>query len=926
MQASRDQVRQWLERLHGTSSGMLHVCGTGSWTGRRFDLARTGIHEAAGYVMERDATGQQGIYLRATTLRYDAPADSGARAGAAHSMSLPGLWADIDIAGPGHKHRSNRPDLPGYDPTKMIVHPLPANEEAAEAIVEEAGLLKPTLWVHSGGGLYPWWLLDESVQLLDGEMLTAATNLSEGWQRLLVGAAERLGTAYGNVGDLARVLRIPGTINRKDGLERPCRVLDEDGPVYTFNDLVECWASIQDELDATAAAEAAARPAPVAATTIPAPPPATSPVDPAGSPLNAFEAVTSWQQILEPHGWEVHHLAGATTYWTRPGKHRSEGHSATTGHSTDGHDRMWVFSTEAGLPSGEPMRKVYVWGLLNGFGRDMKAVAKELVRMGFGIPKSSSPAGSPLITLTPVARPAAPPPAVLQLPGSPPAPAAAPVPAFAPPQPAADAMPWHPAPTLPGEGVPLPAFPVHMLPPAMRDLVTNIAGNRQVDATMPALFALSTLSAMAAGKMRVWRNGDWHEALSLYTCSVAGSGERKSPTARGVFGAVDRVERRMFTEHQAAVDALIDELDVERKAAGSNPAAANRVEEKIAAAEASRRRPPRIKLADDITPEAMVHSLGLMGGHGAVLDAEGTFFATLSGRYSKGSPNPDLVIKAYDGDPYTVDRISRDPDRINRPTLALGLAVQEVVLTDAMNSKVLVERGAMARIIYGFPVSQVGRRLENTALPYDPNPGRMWQLVIDGIAEIPAPTDPDNIPTLALSPQALALHIALSDSIEVRLGPGGDLTAAGMKEWCHKHAGRVLRIAALLHLAAGFTTTSEIQPGAMQAAIAIGDWAIEHARRAHRVDRESIEEATVRQCQQVLEWLCRTRPEHVTVREASRGIRAQWVSTKSMEDALDQLVELGWMREEMYLDRASRPRRRYRVSPYIANACGTATM
>jgi putative DNA primase/helicase len=46
--------------------------------------------------------------------------------------------------------------------------------------------------------------------------------------------AERLGWHYGSgVGDLARVLRLPGTVNRKDGLERPCRVIEHSGEVLT---------------------------------------------------------------------------------------------------------------------------------------------------------------------------------------------------------------------------------------------------------------------------------------------------------------------------------------------------------------------------------------------------------------------------------------------------------------------------------------------------------------------------------------------------------------------------------------------------------------------------------------------------------------------------------------------------------------------
>lgn len=47
--------------------------------------------------------------------------------------------------------------------------------------------------------------------------------------------AEQLGWHYGSgVGDLARVLRLPGSINRKEGPERPCRVTEHSREVLTW--------------------------------------------------------------------------------------------------------------------------------------------------------------------------------------------------------------------------------------------------------------------------------------------------------------------------------------------------------------------------------------------------------------------------------------------------------------------------------------------------------------------------------------------------------------------------------------------------------------------------------------------------------------------------------------------------------------------
>jgi len=100
------------------------------------------------------------------------------------------------------------------------------------------------------------------------------------------------------------------------------------------------------------------------------------------SPGDHFERMTSWAEILEPHGWTHSHHAGGTDYWVRPGKDPKLGHSASTGYADD-RDRMWVFSSSAGLDTERPLTKFGVWTELNHHG-DFIAAATELRRQGFG--------------------------------------------------------------------------------------------------------------------------------------------------------------------------------------------------------------------------------------------------------------------------------------------------------------------------------------------------------------------------------------------------------------------------------------------------------------------------------------------------------------------------------------------------------------
>lgn len=144
------------------------------------------------------------------------------RARASEVSAIPGLVADLDVAGPGHRG-------------VQLFESLEAADDFLGALP-----LAPTLTVASGGGLHAWWLLREPALLEDDEDRTEAVEMSLGWARLLGGEAEKRGYKLDAVWDLARILRVPGTINHKDGRRREVRMLRSDGPRYNVSDF-EPW-------------------------------------------------------------------------------------------------------------------------------------------------------------------------------------------------------------------------------------------------------------------------------------------------------------------------------------------------------------------------------------------------------------------------------------------------------------------------------------------------------------------------------------------------------------------------------------------------------------------------------------------------------------------------------------------------------------
>ena len=359
-------AEEWLHRLFGDAPGLLsvvHMDARGTFQGAGGTVA--GIPAALDRIRRLDEQGARGIYLRCTTVRR--PLAAHERGAAADSHALPGLWADVDYGTRGHKPG------PGL--------PLPPDQEQARRIVTESGLPAPSVWVHSGGGWYPWWLLDEPLTL-DEETRPVAADLSAAWQQALRRSAARLGYDYGaGVGDLARVLRIPGTVNRKDEPGRPCRVTEDSGAAYALADLLTAAAAI-----------AAPRPAP-------APPRPVALLDGRDTPgpFDVLDRHVSFGDVLAGAGFtrhEARHPAAVDECWTRPG----DPDNPCSAHTLTANPAVLVVHSElAGLPTGGGQRltRGRVFAHLHHAG-DEAAAARDLRAAIAGRPCTPAAAALPL--------------------------------------------------------------------------------------------------------------------------------------------------------------------------------------------------------------------------------------------------------------------------------------------------------------------------------------------------------------------------------------------------------------------------------------------------------------------------------------------------------------------------------------------------
>jgi hypothetical protein len=356
----------------------------------------------------------------------------------------------------------------------------------------------------------------------------------------------------------------------------------------------------------------------------------------------------------------------------------------------------------------------------------------------------------------------------------------------------------------------IPAFPIESLPEPIAEMVRAVSEATQTDSAMAATSALSVLSACTGGHAKIEIRSGWQEPLNLYIATIAAPGERKSAVQMTVVRPVLDVEAQLAEKGLAARLEAETRKQIQTKAADKLKQIAataaqtdqwdTTMADAIGAAQIAESIEvpsiPRL-VADDITREAATSLLADQGGRLAIISAEGGIFDIIAGRYSRNIPNLDLWLKAHSGDPLKVDRIGRPPQYIRQPALTLGLMIQPAVLQAIAANREFRGRGLLARFLYAWPVSKVGRRKIAPApvdsAIIDRYRGTVTSLM-SGMAEWV-----DDPAILVLTEHAQTAMIRVEEAIEPTLTDDGEL--APLADWGAKYAGAIARIAGILHLA-----------------------------------------------------------------------------------------------------------------------------
>lgn len=363
-----DASGEWLDAWFRGAPGLVHLCSSDDWNGAAYDNRADALADVA----TRMSRNPQGIYFRVTTLA--ARPAPGKRGGADQSLALIGMHSDIDFGTAGHKHAGGENVLP-----------LPPDETAAWAVAERSGLPTPSFVVNSGGGLNVYWKLREALVLTDQNRKHAA-ELSATWQAVLGESARKLDFTYGvGVGDLSRVLRLPGSDNMKTGTARPCRVVYGTGALYSIQELADAAAEHAPQRAATSADPRSFTPPPRSATS------STPRTSGQLGPFDILGEKATFADLLQPEGWSYVGSDSNGEKWLRPsGADGTPSSDYSARAYLGGKPVLVVHSESAGLPSGAgcDLTLGRVFAHLHHRG-DEHAAAQDLIRAAAGDPNAS---------------------------------------------------------------------------------------------------------------------------------------------------------------------------------------------------------------------------------------------------------------------------------------------------------------------------------------------------------------------------------------------------------------------------------------------------------------------------------------------------------------------------------------------------------
>lgn len=142
---------------------------------------------------------------------------------------VPAFYMELDIDGGAHQKAD-----------------LPTKEEAMSIL--DSFTLSPGIINHSGGGFHVYYLLDEPAYIRNEEERSHIEELMKRLERVVHRMLEHKGKVADHIADLARVLRVPGTLNHKYSPAPTVKTIHYEEERYSLEEIEEAIEHYEDLL------------------------------------------------------------------------------------------------------------------------------------------------------------------------------------------------------------------------------------------------------------------------------------------------------------------------------------------------------------------------------------------------------------------------------------------------------------------------------------------------------------------------------------------------------------------------------------------------------------------------------------------------------------------------------------------------------
>lgn len=466
-----------------------------------------------------------------------------------------------------------------------------------------------------------------------------------------------------------------------------------------------------------------------------------------------------------------------------------------------------------------------------------------------------------------------------------------------------------------------PEIPSSLLPGVYGKYAEALRVSTETPSALAVMSILGVISACLSKQYVVSPKEDWKESINIYTLIALPPANNKSLILKRCTqplidwqqqeSAKVEVERARKLSHKTTLEEMIKK---KRKEAANCKQLIDRdaLMEEIHRMEITLPIIPALPelFSTDATPESLAACAHEQGGKFAIFTDEGGIMDTLSGLYSGGNANIDILLKGIDGGEIRINR--KNSKLILKPYFTIVMTVQPQIVQNMCSRSAFKGRGLLERFLFVLPKSRLGYRSHNTP-PVPLELIHCYEASIMKLLRDHPIGEREIIPkTLTLEDGALIEWRNFQSHIEKELRPEGSL--AFLPGWGGKICGTALRLAGLLHLASG-SDNLVISLQTMHKALELAALLTKHAIAVYDMMGADLNMTTAKL---IFDWIIKNHKKYFTQTDLTRALRN--IKKEMLQSSISILVDRNIIAEPQTISGTTKPKRIYQVNPKLLEA------